>query len=1623
MSQISTYENIVKKIQKLDLNNRNKGTIFEKLSKYLLEEKDTSKEYKEISLWSEWKYRGNEIDTGIDIVIETYSGEFIAVQCKFYQDISVGLNDLSTFFAKLQSGIKDIKFSKGIIITTSDLTQKAQKQVEQIRKTIPIDLITEQDFIESNIDWEKLDPTKTKAELPLHAKKKPREHQREAIEATQVYFSNPNHTRGKLIMACGTGKTFTSLKILENITQTSSIGGIVLFLAPSISLVSQTFREYCTQKSEPFVACIVCSDSKSGQSEDDVSFAELSIAPSTNTQDILKSYQKAKNEKKRLIIFSTYQSALRIKEAQSQGLEEIDLMICDEAHRSVGAMYSLSKEEREVMLGDMADEALNSFTLCHSNEHIKAKRRLYMTATPKIYKDSAKSKAKESDNTIFSMDDEEIFGEEIYTLNFDTAIKKGLLTDYKVMILALRSQDLAGVANSAISKLKAEGTKLHNRLIDSDFVCKIIGTHKGLAKQDLIALDADNQQDNDLKDSFDKTLSRRAINFCRNIATSKNIINSFKTILECYDEELKRNSFKNLEISIDHIDGSMNAKTRLDKLTRLDNPNKNTCNVLSNARCLSEGIDVPALDSIVFFDGRNAMVDIIQAVGRVMRKAEGKEMGYIILPIALSESEIKNIDKAVNNTNFQNIWKVLKSLRSHDPSLVDEAVFKEKIKIVLSDDTPLTTDPKKQDETSQKEQEKEQMQALFDITTLHSLANAVYNVMPTKLGDKGYWESFSAKTAKIVETLNIRLRDIFAKNPLILKDFLTSLKTNIHNFIAEDEAIDMICSHIITKPIFDAIFGEEMSHNPIGKALDEVLDKIKVLGLDNEESSYLNKLYKNVRENAELAKSQKSKQELIKNLYDTFFRTAFKKQSEKLGIVYTPIEIIDFILHSTNDLLKKHFNTNFNDSNIEVFDPFTGTGSFITRLISKDNHLISDDNLKDKFQKALFAQDIVLLSYYIALINITQTAKERDSSLSLFKNIALTDSLDYLENKTKDENSLFPALNENKKIKSTIEDQEIRVIVGNPPYSAGAESQNDNNANIPHPELEKRVKDTYTFLKDKKSGKGMGDTLIQAIRMASDKITDQGIIGFVVNGSFIDSTSADGFRKCVAKEFSDIYILNLRGNTRNKGEMVKREGGKIFDSGSRATVAIVFFIKDSKAKESKIHYYDIGDYLSREQKLSKISELKSALNTPFINIIPNKKGDWINQRGEDFDKLIPLKGDKDTQGIFLIKSTGIITGRDPWVYNFSQEELKKNMQTCIDTYNQDLVRFNKEEFLEKHKGTKSKELYKILKQKITTDKTKISWVQNLLDRFLNKKILENFIDSKIRNSLYRPFVKERYYYDADWSWSLSKTRMLFSAIKDNNIEILVSSMATREFSSFISDTMVDYQTLPNTQVYPLYYYDEASLEDKKASQELIKKEAIADFALSLFQEKLKDTSITKKEIFYYIYAIFHHKKYLNKYKAELSKEAPRVGISKDFKILSKLGEELANLHLDYENGSMYQNYEHKDGLMADTNKEGYYDVLKMKKVGKDIIYNQNITIKDIPEKAYKYEINGKSAVDWIIERYQVSIDKDSLIKNNPNHYAGGKYIFELLLRVIELSIKSVDLIEEISKKEFEYGDN
>ncbi|GAA7550195.1 hypothetical protein JP0018_10900 [Helicobacter pylori] len=497
----------------------------------------------------------------------------------------------------------------------------------------------------------------------------------------------------------------------------------------------------------------------------------------------------------------------------------------------------------------------------------------------------------------------------------------------------------------------------------------------------------------------------------------------------------------------------------------------------------------------------------------------------------------------------------------------------------------------------------------------------------------------------------------------------------------------------------------------------------------------------------------------------------------------------------------------------------------------------------------------------------------------------------------------------------------------------------------------------------------------------------------------------------MAQEFAHLYVLNLRGNSRTSGETFQKEGGKIFDSGSRVTIAIIFFVKDASVKNSAIHYYDIGDYLKREDKLNRLAHFTNLDAIPFETITPNSKGDWINQREDGFEKLIPLKRDKNSKSVFDINSNGVTTGRDSWVYNFSKDALMQNVQKCMDTYNADLKRFNesfREAFKQRTHGVKSADLYKQLNDsEITTDKTKIAWTDGLKNNLIKNKNLQESHKDRVRLAMYRPFNKQWLYWDKDWISRQCQLPKIFPNKDAQNVVINTGVGNGKNFSALVSDCISDYSLISPNQAYPLYYYD--GLGNRHY--------AISGYAINLFRKHYGDNLIAEEEIFYYIYAILHHKGYLEKYKNSLTKEDPRIALSEDFKELSVLGKELAELHLNYESGEMHASVEYQTLMNAE--EEGYYDVETMKKIGDRIHYNNHIAITKIPKKAFDYVVNGKSAIDWVIERYKKTTDKDSKIENNPNDYKGGKYVFELLCRVIKLSEKSVDLIEKISEKRFE----
>ncbi|TEP98513.1 DEAD/DEAH box helicase [Pseudomonas aeruginosa] len=1600
---------------------REKGTYFEELICVYLRNEATYRDlYDQVWTYADWaKEQGlSGKDAGIDLVARTQgTGEHHAIQCKLYaEDYKVQKKDIDSFFTA--SG--KAPFSHRIIVTTTNNWSEHAEDALQGQQP-PVSKIDLQALEDSQIDWAKYQSSKT---ITLKTKKHLREHQQTALNAVAAGLKDAE--RGKLIMACGTGKTFTSLKIAERL---AGKGKRVLFLVPSLSLLSQTLTEWTQETETPLHSFAVCSDSDVGKkrkAEDDavqVFTHELRYPATTKADRLAAEMLKRHDAEHMSVVFSTYHSIDVISRAQHEhGLADFDLVICDEAHRTTGATFGEDDESNFVRIHDGAD--------------IRAAKRLYMTATPRIYGDSAKVKAESGEVTLCSMDDEALYGKELFVINFSEAVQRGLLTDYKVLVLT--------VEESTISRRLQDMLKDENNQLKVDDAAKIVGCWKALAKQGLHEqLVGDDEP------------MKRAVAFCQVISpnykgtkhkvSSVNIASMFQSVVEAYQASEEVDEAARLTCEAEHVDGGMNASQKEAKLKWLKaEAPANTCRILSNVRCLSEGVDVPALDAVLFLTPRNSQVDVVQSVGRVMRNAPGKKRGYVVLPVVIPAG-MEPHEALNDNQTYKVVWQVLQALRSHDDSF-DAMV--NKLDLIGSDPCKMEviaiTDKaekkaKKATGTSNGKAGKGQygigsknhdapgqMTQQAELTyEVGEIEKAIYAKIVEKCGNRHHWEDWANDIAKIARTHIDRIQGIL-ENPEYTQEratfeaFAAELRDDLNDSISDGEIVEMLAQHLVTKPVFDALFDEYSfaSNNPMSKAMQGVLDALHEHHLAKEADT-LEKFYASVRQRAAGIDNAQGKQKIIVELYDKFFRNAFPKMTERLGIVYTPVEVVDFILHSVNHLLQQEFGQTLGSKGVHIIDPFTGTGTFITRLIQSG--LIKSDELPHKYQHEIHANELVLLAYYIAAINIEAAYhSEVLADYTPFEGICLTDTFQMYEK----DDLVDVLLEDNSARRKRQKALDIRVIVGNPPYSIGQGSQNDNNQNLSYPSLDKRIEESYVARSEAILSKGLYDSYIRAIRWASDRVGDAGIIGFVTNAGFLEANTADGLRKCLADEFSSLYVFHLRGNQRTSGEISRKEGGKIFGSGSRAPIAISILVKNPSSQASgQIYFHDIGDYLSREEKLEKIGSYVSVAGIPhWQQINPDEHGDWLKQRDNSFSQFIVL-GDKkgDAPKLFENFSLGVVTNRDAWAYNSSSKKLATNMSNMIGFYNAEAESFN---LVNKDLDTKARQ--KKVDEFIDTNPARISWSRGLKQAVaLNKRY--QFAPELISRSVIKPFSRQWLYFSRDLNEMVLQMPKIFPNESANNSVICVpSSGGTVGFSVMIAASVVNLKFVGDggTQCFPLYLYDEAAqasdddLFGEPLEGGLRRRDAVTDVGLAHFQSAYPGESLSKEDLFYYVYGILHSSDYRQCYADNLSKELPRIPAVKkaaDFWAFSKAGRALAELHLNYETVEPYPlTIEAKAPL---TNADYRVEKMKFAKKGdkSTVIYNQRITLKGIPEAAWDYLVNGKAALDWVMERQAVRTDKASGIVNDANDWAvetmgNPKYPLELFQRVVTVSLKTQDIV-------------
>ncbi len=1668
-----TVDEVFDRIVSESVNKKDQGTAWERAVQFYFKNDPLYEgRFDDVWMWADAPTNPGKQDVGIDLVArDADTGEYWAIQAKCYTEKTLSEKDVSTFFMQATD---DTYAYKVLVDTSPRLTKNLDAYVREHDNVIRIGL---DDIKRSNLPWQDFWTHGMHLTCEeVHAARErlvfePRKHQRRAIDAVKAEFDGADRTT--LVMACGTGKTLTALRLAEELVP----GGTVLFLAPSISLVAQSMRDWAEQVRGRLNPYVVCSDPKASSlgkgdpAEVAESYGTLSMVPypATTNPELLASRFSSEPDALN-VVFSTYQSIDVIHEAQEAGLPAFDLVICDEAHRTTGRMHG--EDGR-------ADET--AFVRVHDNAWIDARRRLYMTATPRVYEtrdEQLPGVAKVSDGLVASMDNPEVYGRICHRLSFGAAVSQGLLTDYKLVVMQVDQSMMP----RSIQRLVANNANE----IEMPDAARFLGVWKALFDRTHAggAMDLDGTGASEGDDA--RRVLHHGIAFAANIAASKFLSERFQQVVDTYLQGMEEEDAglgdggRHVRVDVRHVDGTMTAPERAERLDWLaGDDGDDVCRILSNARCLAEGIDVPALDAVIYLSKRRSKVDIIQSVGRVMRTSPGKRYGYIVIPIFVAEGGDPGAALS-SSKEYGRIWDVASALRSHDErldakinaaSLGDAEPLKEVVEFEVLDPSRLDRprnvanrvhrmgeDARDDDyeltaPAKLKRGEIDPNQGRFllgeDEDSIQEMARAIRAQIVRKCGTKIYWSEWSSDVGAVTRARADQIRSLVAapgRAADAFGEFLTGLRDTLNPDYEADHAVDVLAQHEVTRPIFDALFNQDQVRegNPIVAGIERALSALYDAGLESSlDSSELTDLYSQVRVIASQVQSDTAKQNLIKELYNDFFAAAFKDTAEELGIVYTPVEVVDAQLHMVQRALEREFGEHLGDRGVHILDGFAGTGTYLSRLI-EDPTLIPDEDLPYKYDHDLHSNEIVPLAATIMDINIEQSYHARmGGAYRPFPGALLCDTFQLGEEDNVIDRRTF--LENSDRIEEQVA-TDITVIVGNPPYRAG-DKGNTGNQNAKYRTLDGRIAGTYAANTKASNKNSLYDHYIRAFRWASDRIGDAGIVCFVSNGGWLKGDAASGVRRCFCDEFNSIYVYNLRGNQRTQGEESRREGGKIFDSGSRATIAITLLVKNPASKEhGVIRYRDIGDYLSRQQKLDILKDAVDA-DPEWAVLTPDRHGDWLDQRDDSWYEFAPMgiEKRKGILGLFDIWSCGLKTQRDPWAWGYSKSQVAHQMAELIGNTNDAVDEM-------RCMGSKT----------VPRDDKRYSWTRRIED-YAKRHMNIDYVPDSVVVGCYRPFCKQWVYYERTMNEMTYQQPRFFplaagerakgptsnpnaasltevtaeagmkgkSGRNDlpamsphclTNLEICMTGPASgREFSCLISAQVPDLHMQSTSQCFPLYWYDEPSGDGLLGRSEPVRHDAITDESLTVFHEAYGDASITKEDIFFYVYGLLHSPEYRRRFANNLKKELPRIPLAKDFRAFEEAGRKLGELHVNYESVEPWPVEEVGSSETPGRTEKMAWGKVRDKETGKLVKdftvlkVSDSLTLRGIPERAQEYVVNGKSALGWLVDRYKVTTDKKSGIVNDPNLYApdNPRYIVDLVESVITVSLETLDIVDSL----------
>lgn len=1549
-------------------------------------------------LWDDWPGKDGP-ETGIDLVAEDRDGNEWAIQCKNYFNSRVSTQAVNSFLGKAGP------FHGRLFVSTSR-HPLPKVGAQNLAKASNCRVLTHGDLDGWPVDWARFvdEPESLVFDDPVY---EPHPYQQEAVEAIGGRFQD--HDRGKLILPCGTGKSVVALWAAERVV---GEGGRVLYVVPSISLMGQTMREWSTQRRTDQRYIGVCSDSSAGKAgPEDANLTELSIPVTTDPEAIRGALGEDRPDKM-TVVFSTYQSLQVIADAQADGAGTFDLMICDEAHRTTG----VHKKGRATV---------SAWLLAHDQSVLQADRRLYMTATPRLYSSNVKEKAKERQVALYSMDDESTYGPEFYKMSFKKAVDDGYLSDYEVAIVAVSDGIYASLAGNFVAEHKETGVNVED-------VVRLLGCWDALA--DPTTRGTNGRVTGEINTHH---AARRAIAFSNTIKGSVNLEKWWPDIIDHLAEDTGRKEDLGktlLGLKVRHIDGTTRASVRAQALNdlRSDIP-EGQCHVVTNARCLAEGVDVPALDAVLFMAPRRSKVEIVQAVGRVMRRAEGKRRGYIVLPVIVPEGKRVTDSAFLRSSTFQPVWDVISALRAHDERMdvwVNTADMggKPPVKVIDLNGKGGDPDGGGGDDSGDPIKEFAQMSL--------PLNEEIASALVERCGDKRYWAGWADDVGEVAARIQNRINTLIdrpdrPKAGQAFNRFLEEMRQTINEHLQRENLVGMIACHLVTLPVFEALFGStEFAHrNPVVKALTDMTNALDDEGLLNE-ARELDHFYQSVKTRVQEVTDPDGRLRILLDLYETFFKKADPKETSRSGIAYTPIEVVDFILRSADAVARQEFGKGLTDENVHILDPFTGTGTFINRLLTLPD-LITDHDLPRKYASELHANEWLLLPYYIAAVKIEQGYMSRtpDDDYQPFEGIVLTDTFEL----DTDQPSL-PTLGANSERAQRQADLPISVIVANPPWSAGQKSAGEDNPNVPHPRLQDRVRETYAARSMATNKNSLQDLYKMSIRWATDRLGDRGIIAFVTPNGYLDGNAEAGMRACLADEFTSIHVFNLRGNATLRGEAWRREGGKVFGQASRLGTAITVMVRnpDKKQGECLIAYRDIGDCLSTQDKRQFLVDVGSTHGIEnWQTVTPDQHHDWINQRDTTWETLLSL-GDEAAKAnkpeapptVMRLYSGGVKTNRDPYIYSYDDMALADRVERMVGFYEERSVAVAT--------GAMG------FQEATTNDSLHLmKWTGEVRNR-LKRKIRSKFDGSNLRSTHYRPFAKQWLYFDPFYIARVYRVPRIFPTGNAPNQVIAVSGRgATRGFSALITDTTPDLELVSKSQVFPRYTYagrpmsseqglsGTASLITSSDAPDGGRVDNITDWCLDQFQQHYSDSTITKDDIWAYLYGVLHAPDWRNKYASELRKDLPRIPLATDFQAFREAGRQLMDLHLGYETCQPWPVQ-----VVTTGNSDGpdLYRIDRAMRWGrvrnaegrlvpdKSILHINNLCrIEGIPEEAHAYEVNGATPLEWAIDRLQVTTDSKSGIVNDANQWhVWAEDPYQLILhlqRVVRVSVETTRIVE------------